>query len=438
MIRKSRYTFLYESKGFFFVYNTARNTFLKVNREIYDFVYNINIESLDVLSLEQKTIADKLQSAGIITTEEDDDAVSDSLRMKNLVSSFSTDSMGLTIAPTLSCNLSCPYCFEKNKHDILMTDVKCDELVTFIKRHKLVRHLYVTWFGGEPLLRPKIIDKLVTCFEKIENLQLVYQEIVTNGTLLNSTVWYLFEKHFFNKVQVTLDGKKNTHNSKRFYRNGAGTYDTIIDNLVEFENKFPNVDISIRVNIDKSNELEFIQVFKELLHIFHGKKNMMIYPGIIKNCGPKSLNSNFLNNYDIVEMIKRHAKNGIKIGYPQQKWNGCGASTLYSYVVGPQGELYKCWEDIGVKDREIGNIDCQKFKNAELFNKYMLYGSHYSDSECMKCSVLPICNKDCPHDRLAKIFENEERELCCIYKDSESIKHMMELFYDSLNKNGKV
>ncbi len=419
MIRKSRFSFLFKFEELFFVYNTASNCLLKIDKETYDFIETVSANGLDDIISFPHNIAKELKSQRFISTEKEDDEIVDAIRVKNIVDSYSTEVLGLTIAPTLSCNLCCPYCFERNKPTGVASYETCDKIIDFIKRHRKARKLYITWFGGEPLLCPDKIEYLLGKIKDLDNIDLAYQSIVTNGTLLTSENWGIFRDYYFNNVQITLDGKKNTHNQKRFFKKGSGTFDTIINNLKSFVEEFPEVEISIRINIDKTNSCEFIDVFKMIAEIFKGKKNINVYPGIIKNCGAKSSDSVFLNNSDIARLIEEHVTEGIKIKFPQHRWTSCGASCLYSYVVGPKGELYKCWEDIGHETREIGNVYSRNFTNPALFNKYMLYGSHYSSTECMKCSVLPICSKDCPHDRLANLFEGTEKELCCVYKNDE-------------------
>lgn len=437
MIRKSRFSFLFESDGAFFVYNSASNSLLKIDRDTYITVNTLSVDCTGNITWLPHDTVEELSSLHIIATEEEDNEVADAIRVKNLVSSLSTDTLGLTIAPTLSYNLCCPYCFESNKPAGIMSFETCDKVIEFIKRHNKAKFLYVTWFGGEPLLCPDRIEYLLVKMKDLDSPKLVNQSIVTNATLLTPENWKIFRDYRFDSVQVTLDGEKSTHDSKRFFKDGSGTYSKILDNLVSFAKEFPDVELSVRVNVDKNNSDEFVAVFKSMLEIFSSKDNVSVYPGIIKDCGAKSSDTVFLNNSDIQKLIEKHTAEGIKLKFPQHRWTGCSASCLYSYVIGPHGELYKCWEDIGNEKRVIGNVSSTRYTNPALFNKYILYGSHYSSSECMKCPVLPICTKDCPHDRLSNIFEGADKELCCIYKngDGEFINWLMKKYYKSFKKD---
>lgn len=441
MIRKSKYTLLINSDNLFLVYNSARNCFFKINKETYDFIDSIQVDNIESLNEDNKNIFNKLRGYGILTTKEEDEDVVNSLRIKNIINSYSPEILGLTIAPTTSCNLRCPYCFEKNKTSKIINKSTCDNIITFVKSHKLTRKVYVTWFGGEPLICAKWIDYLLEGFENLNDIEIGYQSIITNGTLLTKRNWYIFEKYKFHNIQVTFDGEKITHDSKRFYKNGKGTYDSILKNLYEFCKEFPQIDVSIRINVDKKNFNEFMTVFSELCNFFKGKQNLYIYPGIIKNCGSKDDNALFLNNSDIVKMMYEQFDKGLSVKLPERRWNSCGASTLYSYVIGPNGELYKCWEDIGVSERVIGNVSSRKFTNASLMNKYLLFGSHLSSPECWECPILPICSNDCPHDRLENLYNSGERELCSIYKEEsgEVLKNIMLRFYKTqCNKNCNI
>lgn len=98
--------------------------------------------------------------------------------------------------------------------------------------------------------------------------------------------------------------------------------------------------------------------------------------------------------------------------YPRTVNNFCGADSINSYVIGADGELYKCWNDIGIKERAVGNIVNHGTGNAELYFNYMLFDPT-EDETCSGCKLLPICMGGCPSYRI-----QGNLDVCSIYKSS--------------------
>ena len=55
----------------------------------------------------------------------------------------------------------------------------------------------------------------------------------------------------------------------------------------------------------------------------------------------------------------------------------------YSMLIGSQGEIYKCYEDLGNKELIVGNINDPKvWSKYELIAQYSVGIDHYNDPEC--------------------------------------------------------
>ena len=67
-----------------------------------------------------------------------------------------------TILPTTACNARCVYCFEQGFKYVTMTDECVEQMIRFIldTRCKDGKPIRIRWFGGEPLICEKIIDKV--------------------------------------------------------------------------------------------------------------------------------------------------------------------------------------------------------------------------------------------------------------------------------------
>ncbi|MBF1451676.1 MAG: hypothetical protein HXN61_07795, partial [Prevotella pallens] len=65
--------------------------------------------------------------------------------------------------------------------------------------------------------------------------------------------------------------------------------------------------------------------------------------------------------------------------YPVLQGKGCSATHLNSFLIGPLGELYKCWNELGDSKKIIGYINDQDFKNKDLIRKYVLSANCFED-----------------------------------------------------------
>jgi len=87
--------------------------------------------------------------------------------------------------------------------------------------------------------------------------------------------------------------------------------------------------------------------------------------------------------------------------YPRPIGNACGADRLNSYTIGADGRLYRCWADIGIEEKTVGNIlaSSSNVFNDNLYFNYMLFDPT-TDTMCSDCNLLPICMGSCPYRRL--------------------------------------
>ena len=127
---------------------------------------------------------------------------------------------------TNCCNLQCKYCYvEQNKGNKFFAEENVEAFCDFVLSVTNGKHVRINFFGGEPLLAFDVIKKIVAGLEVRKVEDAVYF-ITTNGTLLTEEIAsYLVNKSF--AVSVSVDGKKETHDKNRVYKNGQGSYDEV-------------------------------------------------------------------------------------------------------------------------------------------------------------------------------------------------------------------
>lgn len=99
------------------------------------------------------------------------------------------------------------------------------------------------------------------------------------------------------------------------------------------------------------------------------------------------------------------------------------------FVIGSEGEIYKCWSEVGNLHKSVGNIRYPEKMDSEKNSKYIIGGSCFEAEECKTCAILPICQGGCPIERISNLFEGTHYEMCSIYKDPRILAKSLELHY---------
>ena len=193
--------------------------------------------------------------AGHFIIDDDYDELAE-LSVKRNLQKYGTDSLGLTIAPTLACNFKCIYCYETSKPGVMSFEV-CDHIVRYVENQSgRLNHLSVSWYGGEPLLAQDIIWRLSDDFINIcEAHEIEYDAfMISNGSLINDEVIRQMIKYKISGIQITIDGPPEVHNKRRVNKNGNDTFDLLIENINRLL-ATEKIEVVVRINVDKTNKL---------------------------------------------------------------------------------------------------------------------------------------------------------------------------------------
>lgn len=433
MMKISKFTYIFKSKNNgCLMYNSRTNSFAEISDTLFDKLESFRINPERITELFNQDELDVLIKAKIVVKENEDEDYVMTEKMRYYMSGFHSNSLNLTIAPTTECNFRCPYCYEVNKPKKFMTSVVEDAIVHFIEKHEKTDQISLTWYGGEPLLAFQSLKSLYEKISKIEGKRIVQHSIITNGYLMDKEKCLFFKEHQLNMVQFTLDGCRETHNKIRLHKNKKiTTYDRIVENIELCAEQLPETIINVRVHIDENRLEEYAKVHGELKKLCEKHQNIHLTPGFI---------TDYERNCELLDRQQRgqffidlYHKHGIDVQfYPSHELGGCGATCLNSYVVGPEGELYKCWVDVGNKDRIIGSVCDMKIHNEYLLANYLVNSNMYDDDECKQCMLLPICNGGCPIRRLNNKKKGLNENLCTARKDF--LQQYLETHYEIKKK----
>lgn len=395
MNKLSRHTIIKKDGDYEVLFNTLTLGMLELNKEYSNKLKMTLHDNIEFEDLKENLLRGSFLENGI-----------DELKLMKYIhlnSKFDTKTLGLTIAPTLTCNFKCSYCYEEGFRNNTMNDKVKEDIVKFVEGYsQTIDNLKITWYGGEPLLEIDTIRYLTNKFKEIcgEN-EIVYEAtIISNGYLLDLDMAERLKSLDVNNVQITLDGPKDIHDSRRMLLDNKGSYDKILYNLTNISDI---MNVSIRINIDKINMNSADMILEELrekgLH-----KKVYIYVAQVDDVNNPHLSNSCTLAQEFGEYEVEFLKKAIEYDFqslrlPPTNLSGCGAIMKNAYVIDPLGNLYKCWNTIGQKGESIGNVsgDVKNLITSNLL-KWMTYNPF--NDECNDCITQPLCMGGCAYHKV--------------------------------------
>lgn len=256
-------------------------------------------------------------------------------------------------------------------------------------------------------------------------------QITTNGYLLTKEVFNKLIDYNVKFYQITIDGDKETHDKHRKLVGGQGTYSKIINNIVNIKGINKNFLITLRMNVGSKN-IDKVEAFINMSkQFFDDDPRYEIYFQDIRYWGGNENHSDLPNTIGL-DMLEKGLELNANICSSKlylEKNSSCFAASPNSFVVGVNGQLYKCtialydpinWVGKLMKDGTL-SLDSEKMK---LWTEG---GSN--DLVCRSCTFAPTCHGDtCPLERL----RIPDKQPC------PSHKNETDKILDLLDKQNKV
>lgn len=422
------------------IYKSPYNKLIKYNKYFLLFsgttgnIYPISLRDyikfkLNLLNKEQKKF---FLSHGYYLPEKRNDFL---LKVQgNALKDLSKANLSLVVMPTMHCNLKCSYCFVKKQlRNLSMETETIDKIIHLIGSNG--GKYSIEWFGGEPTLRPDLMQYFYS--ESIKNgYKASSSLLITNGTFENKLCWEIIE-NYITSIQITIDGPTEIHDKRRINHIGAGSFDKIIANLDILYEKIVtgktknNISVIIRCNLDKDNFLSYT----ELLHFIQTRYHyrFIVEKSKVFNCGisdydKKILSNKEYSNYIIHSYQKLHILDEPYLPDYKIKTFACRVQNPKSFIFYPNGDIYKCSLDVGENDRIIGTCNKEKhYVNSNCESKYLFATSQLLPKKCRKCKILFYCWGGCSHYRFAKNMAYN-----CLYHKS-NLDQLIRITYE-INK----
>ncbi|MBO9732505.1 MAG: radical SAM protein [Chitinophaga sp.] len=325
----------------------------------------------------------------------------------------------LSLAIAQKCNMGCTYCYA-DQGDFggpaknMQLDTALQSIDLLLKDAVPGGKVQLTFLGGEPLMNRASLRAATLYAANAgakKNVQVNFS-LTTNGTLLREEDAAFFEEHGF-AVTISLDGIGAQHDQQRPMKNGAGSYQRIIEKIQPLLALQQRMQVSARVTVTPTQKdlgntlLEFVQMgfhsvgFSPLLRAANGRDEMtkqdleIMLEGMIA-CGllfeqhvMQGKRFPFLN---MINALKEIAK-GTHRPYP------CGAGAGYMGV-SADGDLFACHRFVNETAGSMGNI--RDGVDATLQNNWLASRHVHQQQPCNSCWAKYLCGGGCHHEVLEK------------------------------------
>ncbi|MCK4732445.1 MAG: SPASM domain-containing protein [Methanophagales archaeon] len=227
--------------------------------------------------------------------------------------------------------------------------------------------------------------------------------IITNGTLLKRKSVRELCSLGLRGIQITLDGPSEIHDKRRPKNNGEGSFYDVFRNLKQVVDLVKLV--SIRINLDFQNSETIPRFLHELTSQGMHRQNVQIQIARTYNIDLASeiaqRRQKEYKNITVKRMIELYSlakQLGFQIAIDKDSafmpYEICMFVSPNSFVIDPEGWIYKCIGFVSNPEFRIGHVSKENF--TDTLAEHIILGTKITqDPFCNKCAFRPVCNGGC-------------------------------------------
>ena len=408
--RYTKYVLDYPESGQHLLFNTLTHGLLAIDDELKGCLDDLPSRPSSI----PKGYLKELRKQHMVVTDQDEDQSLVETYFRE-IKTIAENSLEVTVLTTFACNFACTYCVEDGVISSLRmseeTARKCADYIIAMARKSGVKAVNIYYYGGEPLMHvPPIhsVSAIVRSYCDDNGMDFAFA-LTTNGALLTPKMVLDLKERGLEGVKITVDGDREHHDAKRPFKNGAGSFDTIMRN-VEFAVRHIAVDIG--GNFDEENIDSFEKLIVDLKSKgLHKTLNRVSFKPISKTpedrkrAAPSAELECAYSNQGTADSMIKLRKLLLDNGFKTDEGIGvdiCGITLNDTQVtIDPTGKLYNCPAFVGRDEFSVGTIDtgetgtpkrdlwrrCTGCENVALCGDGCMYGAYiqHGDPEALNC-----------------------------------------------------
>ncbi len=272
--------------------------------------------------------------------------------------------------------------------------------------------LNLKFFGGEPILRPKIIVELVSNIKAlaVEYGFKLHVHFTTNGTIIPESLLQVLQE-CDSSFQITIDGNQSSHDSTRIRKvtgKENGTYHIILNNISRICAQLEQTSVIVRINFSNETLNGLNSLIDDL--DFCDRKKVSISLHKVWQVDSNSIDKSLLFNFISYANSRRFLVNFMIL--KNHKGCICYADRYNQAVINYDGKVYKCTARDFNDDNSEGSL-CEEGFIDWRTDRLMDRMSIRITENCKKCKLLPSCPGICSQNRL----EKKGQTLCALDDD---------------------
>ncbi len=308
----------------------------------------------------------------------------------------------LILMPTEACNFRCVYCYEDFKLRRMEPRVVRGIKNLLDRRAAGLETLWLSWFGGEPLLALDIVRDIQTharrLAERHPNLRVV-SDMTTNAYLLSPRVFEELLDLGVTEYQVTFDGPRELHDRRRVLAGGRGTFDRIWKNVRAMAGVSKEFDVVIRLHVSRDNAGDLPR-FVDLYRAAFGRdpRFKLHFRPLSRLGGRADTTPQVLQGDDergqVLEDLRRLAADrGVATVNEAEVDPICYAVHTNSYVVRADGRLNKCTVALEHPANQVGQmLEDGTLRVSEPRMQTWLRGLYSGDARELMCPMRGVAD----------------------------------------------